>query len=192
MSNVIVSLWFIGSYVIGSVPSGAWLSWWYGIPDITKVGSGNIGATNVGRQLGLRFFLIVLLLDSLKAYLMLYVAYYRGLSFESLVACALCLMIGNGYSLFLRGKGGKGVATGLALAAFFVPLVIPYSFAFWCAALAVTRTIGIASFCTLLTLPAVYYMIYGFFSLPLLFLVCFIAAWGMYKHIPNLRAYAQG
>src|SRR4051794_1215241 len=62
----------IVAYLLGSIPFGFLIARWFGKVDIRTVGSGNIGATNVGRVLGFRFFVVVFLLDFLKGFLPTY------------------------------------------------------------------------------------------------------------------------
>lgn len=99
------------SYLVGAIPTGFLIAQMGGIKDIRKIGSGNIGATNVARFLGPHFFLIVLILDSLKAFLLLWFINYLEYSFAIILLSSSFLMIGNSYSIFLHGDGGKGVST---------------------------------------------------------------------------------
>src|SRR3954464_8661748 len=104
------------AYVLGSIPFGLIVGLSQGV-DPRKAGSGNIGATNVGRLLGGRFFAIVFLLDMFKGLLpMLAGAWIVHRSAGSQLEHILWLLIGFGaiaghmFSIFLRFKGGKGVA----------------------------------------------------------------------------------
>src|SRR5438105_2150337 len=98
------------SYLIGAIPVGYLIARFKGIVDIRKHGSGNIGATNVSRALGLPYFFLIFLIDAGKAFLTIwYLAPYATANF--LYVCAAAVLLGNGCSIFLQGSGGKGVAT---------------------------------------------------------------------------------
>ena len=99
-------------YLFGSVPFGLVLSQWFGLGDIRKIGSGNIGATNVLRTGNKGLAAATLLLDGLKATLaVLLVNHWYGLAPAH--AAALGAMLGHVFPVWLRFKGGKGVATYL-------------------------------------------------------------------------------
>jgi glycerol-3-phosphate acyltransferase PlsY len=109
----------LASYLLGSIPFGFLIARWFGKVDIRTVGSGNIGATNVGRVLGFRFFVVVFVLDFLKGflptrYLPLLVESGTGLDLPDLpVLVAVAAILGHNFPLYLKFQGGKGVATSL-------------------------------------------------------------------------------
>ncbi len=106
------------AYLIGAVPFGYLIARWRGV-DILKQGSGNIGATNVGRVLGKRFGLLVFVLDFLKGAGPTFVAPWLSELFGAAldkdlvrVAAGLAAFLGHVFPVFLKFRGGKGVATG--------------------------------------------------------------------------------
>ena len=107
------------AYLLGSIPFGLLIAWWFGKVDIRTVGSGNIGATNVGRVLGFRYFVVVFLLDFLKGYLPtrylpLLAGRATGLNLPDLpVLVAVAAILGHNFPIYLKFRGGKGVATSL-------------------------------------------------------------------------------
>ena len=107
----------IGSYLIGSIPTGYWIVKALKKTDIREVGSGSTGATNVKRVLGTKWFFIVLLLDALKGAIPVLIAfnYFNFLDYLGLspVIAATCVIIGHCKSIFIGFKGGKSVATGI-------------------------------------------------------------------------------
>jgi len=109
------------SVLAGSVPTGVLVARVRGV-DLRKVGSGNIGATNVGRALGKGWAIFVLIADAAKGYGPVLLA--RRLSPEPWLWAAVGLgtVLGHSFSLFLRGRGGKGVATSLGAALALAPL----------------------------------------------------------------------
>ncbi|GGJ21093.1 glycerol-3-phosphate 1-O-acyltransferase PlsY [Deinococcus roseus] len=110
------------SYLFGSIPIGLLIARMYNI-DITKVGSGNIGATNIQRNIGWGPALVVLAFDVFKGGIALYLARTLGVSDFFLAACALAAVLGHNYSVFLRFKGGKGVATSIGTVLVMNPLI---------------------------------------------------------------------
>ncbi len=105
------------AYFVGAIPFGYVIFYLIKGIDIRTVGSGNIGATNVGRQLGFRFFILVFLLDMGKGFLPswgfpLVVRSVAGSSSPDLaVLIALATILGHNFPIYLRFRGGKGVAT---------------------------------------------------------------------------------
>lgn len=109
-----VSLVVFAGYLAGSIPFGVLIAKRRGV-DIREKGSGNIGATNVARVLGLTDGLLVLALDALKGMFAVWLA-ERLVGFDWVMAVAgFAAVIGHCFSPFLRGKGGKGVATALGM-----------------------------------------------------------------------------
>jgi len=109
----------LASYLIGSIPFGYLITYWKKGIDIRTVGSGNLGATNVGRELGLRYFVLVLFLDQLKGFLPTlalpnFVSSLTGSRPPDLpVLVALAAILGHTFPIYLQFRGGKGVATSL-------------------------------------------------------------------------------
>src|SRR5690349_12036601 len=96
-------------YVLGSFTSGYyWVRWRTG-QDIRLLGSGNVGAKNVGRLLGPTGFCITLLMDVAKGAIAVGVGIYAGLGSDAIVACILAVVAGHNWPAQLRFQGGKGV-----------------------------------------------------------------------------------
>ncbi len=178
---------FLG-YCIGAIPSGWLLAYKAGINDITKYGSGNIGATNVGRILGLRYFIIVLCIDSLKAFLFLRVLQFCKADSISIIAGAMALLLGNSISFFLQGKGGKGVATSLGILLAINPSVLIYLVFVWLPVALVTNNMGISCVVGLLAVP---YCVWSLMpcDTDFIMLAFFISIWGLWRHETNIRRY---
>lgn len=133
------------SYFVGSVPTGPWVARWRGVHNLHELGSGNSGATNVGRVLGPAYFFLVFSLDVVKAWGYLALINELGVDQSSQFLAAAFLMLGNGYSIFLHGRGGKGVATGIGLIAYYSPGLLLWLLPIWLLVLLATRQVGIAS-----------------------------------------------
>ena len=177
-------------YLIGAIPTGAWITRLKGIEDITSLGSGNIGATNVARVLGLHYFFIVFFIDFLKAFLYIHLLQTYHLEMSLILGTSIALLIGNGYSLFLGGKGGKGVATSVGLLCALCPVIVLYTCMVWLFTLAFTKTIGMASIVSLIALPFIV-MYCMMFNLHLFLCITWMALWGLWRHKPNIKAYTM-
>lgn len=110
------------AYLFGSIPAGAWVARTYGV-DIQKVGSGNTGATNILRTLGWGPALVVAFFDVFKGGIALLIARLFGLDGLQLGLVAVSAVLGHNYSIFLRFRGGKGVATSMGTTVVLDPLV---------------------------------------------------------------------
>jgi len=111
---------FIAAYLLGSIPFGLLISQRVVKLDITKSGSGNIGAANVAREVGLKWGIVTLFLDTLKGFIPVICAWYLLKSSaeinEALIGMiGLAALLGHQFSLYLHFKGGKGVATYLGV-----------------------------------------------------------------------------
>lgn len=175
------------AYLIGSIPTGYLLARACGIADIRMHGSGNIGATNVARILGIKYFFVVFAFDFCKAYATLLYANSLGVSdlVSFLVACAL--FFGNIASLFLQFQGGRGIATGVGILAALAPSVLAAAFIPWVVLFALTRTVGVASIGALVALPLCALFISG--NSPFVILATVIMAIvGLVRHRNHIMA----
>lgn len=179
------------AYIIGSIPTGILIARLFGIKDIREHGSGSMGATNVARVLGKKFFVPIFLLDAGKAGLLIwlmqkYAAEWLPYSPWAIVSIAIALLIGNGYSLFLRfGASGKGVATSVGILVALCPKLLILPFLVWLLVLFITRRIGIASVASLVALALTAW--YAAVSAQIFFLMLFIACWGIWLHRAHVR-----
>lgn len=110
------------AYLLGSIPAGAWVARARGV-DIRSVGSGNIGATNVMRAVGTRAGLLVAVFDALKGALAVVLARFLLHDPALEAACGALAVLGHNFSVFLKLRGGKGVATSLGTVLVIDPLV---------------------------------------------------------------------
>ena len=105
------------SYIAGAVPFGVIISRKIAGIDITLKGSGNIGATNVAREIGIKWGMLTLLLDLLKGFIPVFIArnYITDVEGFFLISTSLAVLLGHRFSPFLGFKGGKGVATAFGI-----------------------------------------------------------------------------
>jgi len=198
------------AYLLGSVPFGLLVGWTRGI-DVRKAGSGNIGATNVGRLLGKRFFFLVFILDMLKSLVpMLIVGHLEYkisttidplLYFEWLLV-GFAAMFGHMFSVFLKFKGGKGVATSagiiLGLWPYYTePAII--TLLIFTIVLYTTRYMSIASMSAAISFPICYLIMatarhwapFGH-QWPLTVFSILLATLVVYKHRTNIQRLRAG
>lgn len=175
----------VGCYLLGGVPFGLIVARAKGV-DIRAIGSGNVGATNVGRALGRKWGAFVLLLDAAKGAACtvaagLLSARDQGISQTTRDAvwlgAALACVIGSIVPIYLRFKGGKGVAASLGA----VLGIYPYltysglvSFVLWAIVVKATRYISLGSIVAAVSLPIAFAIL------------CAILEWGISRHTPLL------
>ncbi len=141
------------SYLLGAVPFGFIVARLRGV-DIFSAGSGNIGATNVGRVLGRKFGMLVFVLDFLKgAVPVALTQHYLPDVPWAAVAAGLASFVGHMFPIYLRFRGGKGVATGTGIVAVLLPGPTAAAVLVWVSVLAATRYVSLASILAAATLP---------------------------------------
>jgi glycerol-3-phosphate acyltransferase PlsY len=126
------------AFLIGSIPFGIIIAKAKGV-DLKKVGSGNIGATNVLRSIGKYPALLTLLGDVLKGTAAVALGRYFGSGpiFEGLVG--FCAILGHNFSLFLGFRGGKGVATSFGVLSIYSPQTALFTFIIWLIVIMTTK-----------------------------------------------------
>nr|WP_321511879.1 glycerol-3-phosphate 1-O-acyltransferase PlsY [uncultured Celeribacter sp.] len=179
------------AYLLGSIPFGIVMARLFGLGDLRQIGSGNIGATNVLRTGNKLAAFFTLLGDSGKGALAVVLA--RVIVGEQAAGLAgLCAMLGHLYPVFLRFKGGKGVATFLGtLLALSFPVGL-LACATWLLAAVITRYSSLSALVAALAAP--FYTAY-FYHLHGAFLVALLTALIFFKHrenIARLRAGTEG
>ena len=176
-------------YLCGSIPFGVLLAKTQNM-DIREHGSGNIGATNVARTLGKKAGLVTLTGDLLKGFLVVFAA---NQWFENTMITALAglsVFLGHLYSIFLKFKGGKGVATGLGVLSFTMPLSTLYSAGVFAVCLKVSGYVSLSSILAAITLP----LLGIFFKMPFsyIYLSTIVALFILQRHHDNVVRLTQG
>jgi glycerol-3-phosphate acyltransferase PlsY len=134
----------LGAYLAGSIPFGVLVARAKGV-DLRKIGSGNIGATNVARALGKGWAVAVLLADAAKGFFPVWLGRWLGLPAAALALAGLSAIAGHMFTLFLRGRGGKGVATSLGVALALSPVAALLGFGVYVLLFAATRLSSLGS-----------------------------------------------
>src|SRR5512141_411630 len=150
------------SYVVGSVPFSFIVARAFGVADVRRVGSGNVGATNVARSAGKAAGVLALLCDAAKGAAAVAVAGFLFPGRPALVAlAALAAVVGHMYPVWLRFEGGKGVATGLGAFVPLVPWAALAAVAVFAAVAAATRYVSLGSVAGALALAGVSWALAG-------------------------------
>ena len=149
------ALLIVCAYVLGSFPTGLLIARARGV-DIRAVGSGNIGATNVARVLGKGWAIFVLFCDALKGFLPVFAGRHLipDLSDWMVALAGLAAIVGHMFTVFLRGRGGKGVATSLGVALAISPPAALGGFALYILVFLVTRLSSVGSLLGIWSFPA--------------------------------------
>ena len=145
----------LAAYLLGSIPSGYLAGRWCAGIDLRQLGSGSTGATNVLRQVGKGPALVVFLVDVLKgtAAVLLAKALLGNGAHGWVVAAGLGALAGHSWPLWLGGKGGKAVATGLGVLLGLVPAVGLACFGIFLALFSLSRIVSLASLGAAFSLP---------------------------------------
>ncbi len=145
----------LGAYLLGAVPFGLLVVRAVTGRDIRKEGSGNIGASNVYRVAGPTVGVLVLALDLLKGLLPVIFSQRLGLDSATIIAAGLAAIAGHNWSVFLRGAGGKGVATSYGVLLALSPVAGLIAAGIWVAVILITRYASLASLLGVLSVPVV-------------------------------------
>ncbi|HTM57961.1 MAG TPA: glycerol-3-phosphate acyltransferase [Candidatus Udaeobacter sp.] len=172
----------VGAFWIGSIPFGVLLAGRRGV-DIRHQGSGNIGAANVTRVLGLRAGLIVLVLDSTKGALPTWFALHHAAPW-TVASTGLAAILGHCFSPWLKWRGGKGVATALGVFAVLSPLAALVALGVFAVVFAATRVPALGSLAGAVAI-AVVLMMRG--PAPYAWLAVAITGLLVWTHRSNLR-----
>lgn len=186
-----IGLWIAvggSDFLIGALPTGYLIARLYGVSDVREHGSGNSGATNVARVLGLPFFFLVFFLDAGKAALMLGALRWVGATFTMQWFAAVALLLGNCYSPFLSFRGGKGVATMVGIFSVLQPYLLLWLGVVWLVALLITQTVGIASVIAALSAPVIGVLLYPHMTALIVFLVT-TSSVIIVRHTSNIIGY---
>jgi acyl phosphate:glycerol-3-phosphate acyltransferase len=176
-------------YLAGSLSPSVFLGRRLKGVDVREHGSGNAGTTNAFRVLGSKLGLTVLLLDILKGVVPVVLA--RRFSIPlAVVFVALACVLGHNYSAFLRGRGGKGVATGAGVAIAMMPLPMAALIGVFLVLFIVGRTVSIASIVCAILLP-VFAAVFRE-PLPYIIVSCLLALLVLWGHRTNMVRLRHG
>ncbi len=178
------------SYLLGSVSFSYFISKRIKGVDIRKVGSGNAGATNISRVLGLKFALLVLFLDALKGFVVALLASYLTTNTPLFLLCCGAVIIGHNWPVFFGFKGGRGVATTLGVFLVIAPIHTLIVLSFLIVIIVLTRYVSLGSIIGAISAPVVLLLLrYPFPYFIFGMAVCLLLLW---RHAPNIKRLLQG
>lgn len=187
-------------YLLGGVPFGVIVARFFYHEDITKLGSGNTGATNVFRSLGWKPALAVAAADvgkgavaALIARLVLMVppAWNADRADLLIIAAGLAAMAGHMYSPYFGLRGGKGVATAAGAVLVLMPAVWPLLFVVFAGSVLLTRIVSVASMIAALAFPVTILLFYPGRLVLIIFAVIAVP-WIFFAHRSNIRRLLRG
>ncbi|RUM49777.1 MAG: acyl-phosphate glycerol 3-phosphate acyltransferase [Hydrogenothermus sp.] len=184
---------FIGyiafTYLLASIPFGYVVGKLFG-KDITKEGSGNIGATNVTRTIGKKAGILVLILDLLKGFIPVYYAKYLFFDTKHIAIVALTAVVGHCFSIFMKFKGGKGVATGFGVLIAVSGKVALITFLVWLGTFLVSGYVSLASIISAsLSWVMIFYLVGDLYLTKAVLLSSILI---VFKHSSNIERLLKG
>ncbi|MFA5062748.1 MAG: glycerol-3-phosphate 1-O-acyltransferase PlsY [Candidatus Omnitrophota bacterium] len=195
-------LGIIISYLFGSIPTAYIFGRIIKGIDIRKFGSGNVGATNALRLLGKGWGITVLALDILKGFLPVVIlpsiiGIKANISLESFcIFVGISCICGHNWTIFLKFKGGKGVATtlgvllGLSIKIAGLKIILGITIFIWLTVFLFTRTISLASLLAALSFPILTVLFRQ--SLGLILIVTLLSVFIIYRHKSNIQRILEG
>lgn len=176
-------------YFLGTIPSGYLVAKLHGV-NIQQVGSGNIGATNVLRALGVVPAIIVVILDPLKGALATLLPILLGVGPWGVALTGLAVVLGNNFNVLLGMRGGKGIATSIGVFLVLSPLVTLFSLLLGVFTILVSRYVSLGSLVGMVSLPL--FLIAREVPLPHLLLGIALTALALLRHRANIRRLLAG
>ncbi len=184
----------MASYLVGSIPTSAIIAKLKGKIDLTKEGSGNLGATNVSRVIGKKFGFITLVIDAAKGFIPVFLAIklfpVPVIFLPLLPLIIIAPVVGHCYSIFIKFKGGKGVATALGVFLAVSPKAVLMAFLIFIIILFFTRYVSLSSMVSAFFMP--FLIFYTIKNIYLFDASAFIAILIIYKHSPNIKRLLNG
>ncbi len=187
-----------GSYLAGAIPFAFLIARARGI-DIRKVGSGNVGATNVFRAVGKRWGILTFVCDALKGLLPALLGPYLVSVWTGApahpalgLACGVAAIAGHSWPVFLGFKGGKGVATSAGMLLGAAPLAAAAGFGLWIVIFLVTRYVSVASIAAAVGVPLAGWLLYGRDDLWRPWVLTAIGILVVFRHRTNVQRLLEG
>jgi glycerol-3-phosphate acyltransferase PlsY len=181
------------SYLLGSIPTSFWVGKAvYGV-DLRKQGSGNLGATNTFRVLGWKAALPVFIVDVAKGFVPAW--YFPRLAeapWSWALAYGAAAILGHVFSIWVRFRGGKGIATSAGVFLGLAPWAVLAGFIVWSTTVATTRIVSLASMLAALTIPVIVWLIPHEGGMTLQYFTLALAAFVIWAHRDNVRRLLRG
>jgi len=193
MSALLQTLLLIAaSYLIGAIPFGLIFTRIFSGVDVRSVGSGNIGATNVLRASGKKAAILTLVADGVKGFLPVLLV---RLQFHDDVATALCgigAILGHNFPVYLKFRGGKGVATSFGVVLAVAPWIGLFILLVWLASAAFWRYSSLAALISFTGYALLSFLVFPPAAKAYLALSLFIAGMIYFRHRENIKRLLSG
>jgi glycerol-3-phosphate acyltransferase PlsY len=183
-------LLIIFAYILGSIPTGLLLSRALAGKDPRQQGSRNIGATNVMRTVGKALGVITLFGDVLKGLIPVVIALWLVKDQAWIAGTGLAALVGHCFPVYLRFKGGKGVATALGIFLPIAPLAVLFDIVVFAAGVGISRMVSVGSIVAAAGMPILIWLL-GY-PLPYIVLGICVAALIIYRHQENIKRLLGG
>jgi len=196
ITAIVATEFFLISYLLGSIPFGLLLAKLFGRKDVRQAGSGNIGATNVARVAGMVPGVLTLLLDAAKgAFAVLMAARSTEGDTRWMMLAAVGALVGHCFPVWLKFKGGKGVATALGVFLVLCPLAAVSALVLFVLCVAYWRYVSLGSVAAAAAMPLLIYFLWAPHHAPPIIVnagTLAIALLVIYKHDGNLQRLVEG
>jgi glycerol-3-phosphate acyltransferase PlsY len=198
MQEISITVWLIpfAAYLLGSIPFGLLLAKLFGGGDVRKAGSGNIGATNVARVVGPLAGILTLVFDTAKGAAAVWLAgRISGESAIWMVIAAFTVLLGHCFPVWLKFKGGKGVATALGVFLALSPLAAVSALLLFILCVVYWRYVSLGSVAAAAAMPLLIYFLWAPGHAPPIIIdvgTLAIALLVIYKHDGNLQRLVDG
>ncbi|HJZ71716.1 MAG TPA: glycerol-3-phosphate 1-O-acyltransferase PlsY [Vicinamibacterales bacterium] len=180
----------VAAYLIGSIPFALICARRWGGADLRRIGSGNVGAANVMRASGVTVGVVVAALDMAKGAASVWLAEQLAPGPVLPAAAGLAAIVGHVYPVWLRFRGGKGVATACGVFSVLTPLALPPALAIFAIAVWLTKYISLGSLLASVALPPLVYALGS--SLPAVVAACAAASIIVFRHRGNVGRLRTG
>ena len=195
-----MTLWIITlttAYLLGSIPFGYLLVRFVRQEDVRATGSGNIGATNVARAGGATLGIFTLVLDAMKGFIAVFITMQFAPNTANgpstfAIAAAVAAVVGHVFPVWLRFRGGKGIATALGVFIALAPLVALGSVGVFALVVATTRLVSLGSILAAVSIPFLAILLVPHRSPALLVGLSFISLLSIVKHHANIVRLLRG
>lgn len=184
-------LFCIFAFFSGSIPWGYLIARAKGI-DLTKLGSGNIGATNVMRVIGKKEALLTLALDILKGFIPLFILRLTpyGENLILLTVAGILAVVGHCFTPFLKFKGGKGVATSMGVLLALMPLASLITLLLWIVTVKISKISSLGALVCFSLLPLTVYLLNYPFELLIFSVLITLIIYS--RHFSNIKRLLRG
>ena len=180
----------IVAYILGSIPNALWIGKVFKGIDVREHGSKNTGSTNAARVLGAKLGILTLILDISKGAIPTLIATMLLDSSISVILVGICALLGHSFSIFMKFKGGKAVATTVGVFIVLVPGAILLAAVIFFLVFGITRYVSLSSMIGAISLPI--WIILFYKNIPLTIFGMIIAILIIVRHKSNIQRLLNG